>query len=75
MTRGEYIREVSASLKRLTKREREAIRRELDGHMEDHMESLRELGYDEELAEERTIAAMGDPEEVGRELNKQYPFR
>ena len=75
MTRGEYIREVSASLKRLTKREREAIRAELDGHMEDHMESLRELGYEEEEAEERTLAAMGDPAEVGRELNRQYPFR
>lgn len=75
MTRSEYIRKVSASLKRLTKRERESIRAELDGHMEDHMESLRELGYDEREAEEHTLAAMGDPEEVGRELNKQYPFR
>ncbi|HJB32496.1 MAG TPA: hypothetical protein H9781_10715 [Candidatus Oscillibacter excrementavium] len=75
MTRDEYIQEVSASLKRLTKREREAIRQELDGHMEDHMESLRELGYDEQLAEERILAAMGDPAEVGRELNRQYPFR
>ena len=33
---------------------------------------LRELGYDEELAEERAIAAMGEPDEVGRELNRQY---
>ena len=75
MTRDEYIQEVSASLKRLTRREREAIRAELDGHMEDHMEALRELGYDEPLAEARTLAAMGDPAEVGRELNQQYPFR
>ena len=36
------------------------------------MEALRELGYDEELAEERAIAAMGEPDEVGRELNRQY---
>ena len=55
MTRDEYIQEVSASLKRLTRREREAVRQELDGHMEDHMESLRELGYDEQLAEERIL--------------------
>ena len=75
MTRSTYIQAVFSHLKRLTKREREAIRRELDGHMEDHMEALRALGYDEALAEERTIAAMGDPEEVGRELNRQYPFR
>ena len=75
MTRSEYIQEVSDTLKRLTKREREAIRTELNGHMEDHMEALRELGYDEPEAEAHTLAAMGDPDEVARELNKQYPFR
>ena len=61
-----------SSLRRVTEKEREAIRSELDGHIEDHMEALRELGYDEELAEERAIAAMGEPDEVGRELNRQY---
>lgn len=75
MGRRQYTDRVLTSLRRVTAKEREAIRQELDGHMEDHMESLRELGYDEELAEERTIAAMGDPAEVGRELNQQYPFR
>ena len=34
MTRDEYIQEVSASLKRLTKREREAIRQETLRKME-----------------------------------------
>ncbi len=53
-----------SSLRRVTeKRAGEAIRSELDGHIEDHMEALRELGYDEELAEERAIAAMGEPDE------------
>lgn len=75
MDRRQYTDRVLASLRRVTAKEREAIRQELDGHMEDHMESLRELGYDEALAEARTLAAMGDPEEVGRELNQQYPFR
>lgn len=75
MDRRQYTDRVLTSLRRMTAKEREAIRRELDGHMEDHMEALRALGYDEALAEARTIAAMGDPEEVGRELNKQYPFR
>ena len=75
MDRRQYTDRVLTSLRRVTAKEREAIRRELDGHMEDHMEALRALGYDEALAEERTIAAMGDPEEVGRELNQQYPFR
>ena len=75
MDRRDYTDRVLSSLRRVTAKEREAIRSELDGHIVDHMEALRELGYDEELAETRTLAAMGDPEEVGRELNKQYPFR
>ena len=64
MDRRQYTDRVLAYLRRVTAKEREAIRQELDGHMEDHMESLRELGYDEALAEARTLAAMGDPEEV-----------
>ena len=75
MDRRDYTDRVLSSLHRVTAKEREAIRAELDGHIEDHMEALRELGYDEPLAEERTLAAMGDPAEVGRELNEQYPFR
>ena len=77
MDRWAYTDRVLSVLRRghVTAREREAIRREINGHMEDRFEALRELGYDEREAEERTIAAMGDPEEVGRELNKQYPFR
>ena len=75
MDRRQYTEQVLSSLRRVTHDEREAIRQELDGHMEDHMEALRELGYEEQEAEARTLAAMGDPAEVGRELNRQYPFR
>ena len=75
MDRREYTEAVLSVLCRVTDRERDAIQTELDGHIEDHMEGLLELGYDPELAEERTLAAMGDPKEVGRELNKQYPLR
>ena len=74
MTRGEYNARVQAALRRVTERERAAIRAELDAHMEDHICDLLDLGYSPELAEERTMALMGDPEEVGRELNKQYPL-
>ncbi|WP_204834352.1 permease prefix domain 1-containing protein [Oscillibacter valericigenes] len=56
----------------MTGDERAAIQAELEGHIEDHMEGLMELGYDEALAEQRTLDAMGDPKEVGRELNRQY---
>ncbi len=64
-----------SGLRRLTGPEREAVRAELDAHIEDHICDLLDLGYDEELAEERTMQRMGDPAEVSRELNKQYPLR
>ena len=75
MDRQDYTETVLSTLRRVTGRERAAIRAEIDGHIEDHLEGLLELGYEPELAEERTLAAMGDPKEVGRELNKQYPLR
>ena len=74
MTRNEYTNRVLAVMRRATAAEREAIRTELDAHMEDHICGFMELGFDEALAEERTMARMGDPEEVGRELDKQYPM-
>ena len=72
MTRKEYTDTVLAALRRVTEDERRAIRSEIDAHMEDHICALLDLGYDEPLAEERTLALMGDPKEVGRELSKQY---
>jgi len=74
MNRQEYTQTVLSCLRRVTYEEERAIRAELDGHMEDHICALLELGYDEALAEERTMACMGDPLKVGRELNKQYPL-
>lgn len=74
MKKEEYVQRVLKQLTLVTSREEEAIRQELAGHIEDHMADLLDLGYDETLAEERTMACMGDPEEVGRELQKQYPL-
>ena len=74
MTRQEYTDRVLANLRRVTPEERAAIREELDAHMEDHICDLLDLGYDEALAEERTMQRMGDPEEVGRALDRQYPL-
>lgn len=72
MTRNEYVERVLSVMRHVTASEREAIRAEIDAHIEDHICDLLELDYDEALAEERTMALMGDPEEVGRELDKQY---
>lgn len=73
MDRKEFTGQVLAQLRRLTPEEQDAVRRELEDHMEDRIEGLLELGWSPETAEERTLAAMGAPEEIGRELDKQYP--
>ena len=72
MTREEYCGQVLSQLRRVTGDEQESIRAELDAHMEDHICALRDLGYDEQLAEERTLALMGDPVEVGKDLSRIY---
>lgn len=72
MDRREYTDRVMGQLPLLLEREKADIRAELNGHIEDHMEALMELGWDEALCEQRTLAAMGDPEEVGRALGQQY---
>ena len=74
MTRSEYVERVLSVMRHATASERESIRAEIDAHIEDHICDLLELDYDEALAEERTMALMGDPEEVGRELDKHYKF-
>lgn len=74
MKREEYTDAVLRELRHVTEREKKELRRELDGHMEDHMLALVELGYDEAAAEEKAAAAMGDPAETGRELQKCYSF-
>ena len=75
MTRKEYCDAVASGLRHLSLSEKTAALAEIDAHIEDHICDLLELGYDEMLAEERTMALMGDPEEVGRELDKHYTSR
>ena len=72
MTRKAYTDAVLSTLRHVTGDERAAIQKELEAHMEDHVEALLALDYPQELAEERTLAAMGDPKEVGKALNRQY---
>ena len=75
MTRREFTDRVLLPLTRLTWDEREAVRRELEEHIEDRMEVLLEMGWAGELAEARCLEAMGDPAEIGRELAAQYRGR
>ena len=52
----------------------DAITAELTAHMEDHRDALleRNPALSPEEAEERAVAAMGDPEALGRELDKSH---
>jgi len=74
VTRKEYVEQVLSALTHITAKEKISVCAEIDAHIEDHICALLDLGYSEDLAEERTMLRMGDPEEVGRELNKQYPM-
>lgn len=74
MERQEFCDRVLAKVRHATPEEKAAIRAELDAHMEDHAAALLEAGYEEAEATERAMAAMGDPEEIGAELNKDYPL-
>ena len=74
MDRETFCNTVLSRVRFATEREREAIRRELEGHLEDHAADLVRIGWPENEAEERAMAAMGDPAEIGRALNQEYPL-
>lgn len=54
------------------KPDRAAIQQELTAHYEDHVRDLERLKYPTELAEKRAVEAMGDPEEIGRALDRVH---
>lgn len=54
------------------KYDREDIRKELESHMGQRMDDYLEEGHDLETAQELTISRMGDPTEIGKELNKEH---
>lgn len=75
MEEKKFLDEVLGHIPRLTAGERQSLRRELSDHMADHVEMLERRGLNKEEAQEQAVNAMGDPEEVGRELAKAYsPF-
>ena len=53
-------------------KERESARQELLDHMEDHMEALLSMGFSRYEAEQQAVAAMGNPEETAKLLQKAH---
>ena len=62
-----WCRETIANVR--FKPDRDRIWDELIAHIEDRTEDMKSRGYTEEEAETRAVAAMGDPAEVGKQLN------
>lgn len=62
-----WCREVTEQVR--FKPDRNKIWDELMDHIEDRAEDMKCRGYTEEEAESRAVSAMGDPAEVGRQLN------
>lgn len=66
----DFLRSVLAQVK--FPFDKAAIRAELESHFLDRIDEYLEQGYDEETAERLSVEGMGDPQEIGIELNKQH---
>ena len=71
----QYSETVAACLRNASPKERRAVRRELEDHLQDHAEALEAAGYPPEQAQAHALAAMGDPKQVGEELSAAFPLR
>lgn len=70
----QYSEAVAARLRYASPKERKAVRRELEDHLQDHAEALEAAGYSPEQAQAHALAAMGNPKQVGEELSAAFPL-
>lgn len=66
----EFLQEVLSHIK--FSFDRDDIKSELDSHIIEKTDCYIEEGYDLETAEQMSIRDMGDPKEIGVELNKEH---
>lgn len=69
----DYGKAVCQHLRHATGREKKSVQAELVAHLEDHAQALREAGYEEEQARQAALEAMGNPAEVGKALDREFP--
>lgn len=69
-SKADFLREVLGRVK--FRRDRADIKAELECHIADRIDYYVEQGYDGEKAEQLTIDGMGNPKQIGIELNKQH---
>ncbi len=70
MNRQEFLKLVSKEIHFIF--DRKSIEKELNEHLEDSIEGLKQDGFSEEEAEMHAVAQMGAPEEIGQLLNKEH---
>lgn len=76
MYRHQFCELVTGQLR--CKWEAPSVRQELSDHIQDHQAALMAEGMDRDQAEEAAVAAMGDPEELGKALDalhSPWPWR
>ncbi len=73
MNKQEYIRNIIKYIQ--NDRMREESLRELSDHFEDRKQYYLNAGFEEEVAEEKTIACMGDAELIGTRIGKVHGKR
>jgi hypothetical protein len=72
MEKEEFLAALAENLKNATKKERDDVKAELAAHIEDHAADLTAAGWSAADAEAAAVAAMGDPGEIGAELNNEF---
>ena len=76
MYRRQFCERVTGQLR--CKWEAPAVRQEISDHIQDHQAALMAEGMGRDQAEEAAVAAMGDPEELGKALDalhSPWPWR
>ena len=70
MRKDEYINEVISKIE--NKKARREVEKELSAHIDDRISYYTDAGYDEETANEKSIAHMGEPKKVGIQMAKLH---
>ena len=71
----DYTNAVCACLRHATPKEKQAVAQELQDHLDDHAAALVEAGWDPEQAQAHALEAMGEAQEVGQALDREFPLR
>ena len=69
-----YCQAVVRCLRHATAKERQEVSWELQCHLQDHADALEAAGYSPEQAQAHALEAMGDPQEVGSALDREFPL-